>query len=64
MQISDVSLLGPEFCSPLVVTVRVRMFDLRTLGSGRSEGASRRTQIHPIWQTCQFHGGVFVSWLL
>ena len=48
--ISDVSLLGPEFCSSLIVSVRVNMFDLKTLGSGRSKGASRRTQTHPIWQ--------------
>ena len=39
----DVLLLGPAFCSSLVVSVRVRMFDLRTLGSGRFEGASGRT---------------------
>ena len=41
--IYDFSLLVPAFCSPLVVSVRVRMFDLRTLGSGRSEGVSGRT---------------------
>ena len=35
--IFDILLLGPAFCSPLVVYVRVRMFDLRTLVSGRSE---------------------------
>ena len=49
--IFDVSLLGPKFCSPLVISIRVRMFDLRTLGLGHSEGASGRLQINPIWRT-------------
>ena len=61
--LSDVWLLGLAFCSPWVVAIRVRMFDLRSLGSGRSEGASRRTQIHLIWQTWQFRVGVFFYWL-
>ena len=55
--------MGPTFWSPLVVSIRVRMFDLRNIGSGRSEGASRRTQINPIWRTWKFHGGVFFYWL-
>ena len=41
--ISDVLLLGPAFCFLLVVSVRVKMFDLRTIGSGRSKGASGST---------------------
>ena len=61
--ISDVLLLGTAFFSPLVVSVRLRMFDLSTLGSGSSKDASGRTQIHPIWRTWHFRGGVFVSWL-
>ena len=61
--IFDVLLLGPAFCSPLVVSVRVGMFGLRPLGSGCSEGASGRTQIHTIWRTWHFRGEVFVSWL-
>ena len=44
--ISGVLLVGLAVCSPLVVAVGLRIFDLRTLGSGRSEGASGRTQIH------------------
>ena len=56
-------LLGPEFCRPLVVYVRVRMFNLRTLGLGISKGFSGRTHIHLVWRTWQFRGGVFVSWL-
>ena len=40
--ISDVLLLGPAFCSSLVVAVRLSMFELRNLGSGHSKGASRR----------------------
>ena len=56
-------LLGPAFCSPWVVSVILRMFDLRTLGSGRSKGASRRMKIHPICNIWQLRGGVFVSWL-
>ena len=46
--IFDVSLLVPAFFSPLVVSIRVSIFELRTLGSSRSEGASGRTQIHLI----------------
>ena len=49
--LSVVSLLGTAFFIPVVVSVRVRMFDLRTLSSGHFEGASGRTQIHPIWRT-------------
>ena len=48
--LSGVLLVGIAFCSPLVVDVGLRIFDLRTLGSGCSEGASGRTQIHPIWR--------------
>ena len=55
--------LGPKFCSPLVVSVRVTMFGLNTLGSGHSEGVSGRRHIHPIWRTWRFHGGVYVYWL-
>ena len=51
INIYDVSLLGPLFCIHLVFSARVRMFDLSNLGSGRSEGASGRTQIHPICRT-------------
>ena len=57
----DVLLLGPEFCSPRVVSVIIRVFYLSTLGSGCSEGASGRMQIHPILRICQFCGGVFFS---
>ena len=46
--IFDVLLVNTEFCRPLVVYVRVKMFELRNLGSGRSEGASRRLQMHLI----------------
>ena len=56
-----VLLVGMAFCSHWVVDVGLRIFDLRTLGSGRSEGVSRRTQINPIWHTWQFSGGVYVS---
>ena len=47
--IFDVSLLGPAFCSPLVVSIRLRMFGMSPLGSGLPEGASIRTQLHSIW---------------
>ena len=61
VHLSDVWLLGLEFCSPRVFAVGLRIFDLRTLGSGHSKSASRRMQIHLIWRTGHFRGGVFVS---
>ena len=33
----------------LCFSVIIKMFDLRNLGLGCSEGASESTQIHPIW---------------
>ena len=61
--IFDVLLVVPEMCIPWVVSIILRMFDLSTLGLGRSEGASRRPHIHLIWHIWQFRGGVFVSLL-
>ena len=55
--------VGYSFFCPLVVAVRVSMFDLRTLGPGCSEGASRRMQIHPICRTSQLRGGLSPPWL-
>ena len=49
--LSGVLLGDLAFCSPRVGAVELRIFDLRNLGLGFSDGASGRTQIHPIWRT-------------
>ena len=50
VKIYGILLVGLAFYSPLVVAVGLNIFDLMNLGLGRSEGASGRTQIHPIWR--------------
>ena len=64
VKLSNVWLLGILFFSPWVVSVGVRIFDLRTLQLVRSKGASRKTHIHLIWRTWQSRGRLFVSWFL
>ena len=59
--LSGFLLVGVAFCSPWVFDVGLRIFDLRNLGSGRSKSVSVRTQIHLMWPTWQFCGGVYVS---